>query len=181
MPTASESEHEKFVKFAVLEVSFHGLGCPVLEEAEDFFAAVAFALFQEAGVLNVEDAALFVEHHEHREAEAFGVVQALQHRLGQLRLLGSLGLARVVVHVDVDEVVGYHSADGRVVGGEVRKAEAPRTPVAADLTDDELAFGLGLCECLVNLFHGVAFLVIHLLQGRLCACRQGKEGGTECK
>ena len=40
---------------------------------------------------------------------------------------------------------------GAVGGDELGKAQAPRTPVAAHLADDELALGLSLGHSLVNL------------------------------
>ena len=111
--------------------------------------------------------ALFIQHDEHGEAEATAVVQSLHQCSGLLFFLCSARSAGVVVHMDILEVLVDDTADGGVVRDEISKAQAPGTPVAAYLTDDELAVGLGLEDGLVNLLKGVDIFVIYLLQRRL--------------
>ena len=45
--------------------------------------------------------------------------------------------------MDILEVLADDLADGGVIRDEVGKEQAPGTPVATDLTDDELTFRLG--------------------------------------
>ena len=106
----------------VLRRTPKGLGRPVLEEAEDFIFVVALTFLQEAGVLDVEHLAGGIEDHEDGEAKAAAVVQA-SHQGGGLLLLGFASrLARMIVHVDILEVVADDLADGGVVGCEVGEA-----------------------------------------------------------
>ena len=137
---------------------------PAAEEAEDFLLAVALTFLEEAGVLGVDDFAVLVEHHKDGVAEARGIAQPLQH-LGCLLHLGlALSLTRVVVHMDIDKVVVNDLADDRVFGHEVGKAQAPRTPVAANLAYHELSLSLGLDQRVVNLLKRIEAFVIDFLQ-----------------
>jgi hypothetical protein len=99
----------------------------------------------------------------------------LQHLLRLLQFLFSLLLSGVVVHVDIDEILFHDLADGRVVGDEICETQAPGTPVAAQLADDELAFRLCLAYSLVNLLEGIYAFVVDFLQWCLCAHRHGNE------
>ena len=111
--------------------------------------------------------AVGIEHDEDREAETSAIVQSLHQGSGLLGFLGRGRFARVVAHMDVLEVVGDELADSFIFGDEISKAQAPGTPVAAHLTDDELAVGLGLEDGLIDLLKGVDLFVIYLLQRRL--------------
>ena len=70
--------------------------------------------------------------------------------------------------MDKLEVVADHLAHLLVLLHEVSEAQTPRTPVAANLTDHILAVRLSLNESIVNLFHRIDGLVIHLLKRLLC-------------
>ena len=145
---------------------------------------------------------LFVKDHEHGEAKASAVIQPRHQSRGLVlaRCSGRVWLAmtiiagrhssfrtwgdggrasRVVVYVDILEVVADDLADGSVIRYEVGKAQAPRTPVSAYLTDYELTFRLCLCYSLVYLFEGINLLVIHLLQSCLGIGTKGKEESKE--
>lgn len=128
---------------------------------------VAFAFLQEAGILCMQDLPLAVEHHKNGEAETGGIVQPGHHLIRQLSLLCTLFLPGIIIHMNIDKVIVNHLADGGIVGDEVCKAQAPGTPVAAYLTDDELAIGLGLEDGLVDLLKGIDIFVINLFQRRL--------------
>lgn len=65
--------------------------------------------------------------------------------------------------MDIDKVLVNDIADGTVIRYEVSKPQAPGTPVATNLTDDELSFRLGFCYGLAYLLDGVDVLVIDLL------------------
>lgn len=160
---------------------FHRLWGPVLEEPQYFLLVVSSAFFQKTGVLDVEYFAFLVEDHKHGEAEAGGVAEAFHHAGRLLRLDGIIVLARVVVDMDEDEVVGNHLAYQRVAGGEVGKEQAPWAPVAADLADNKLAFGFGLRYSVVNLCVGIDIFVVNLFQGRLCPKAEANEDGGKGK
>ena len=145
---------------------------PGFEEAQDFLLVVALAFFKEAGILNVDDPTLFVKDDENWESETAAVVQALHQGYCLFARL-----PRMIVHMDVLEVIVNDLADGGVIGDEVSKPQAPRAPVSSHLTDDELAFGLGLYERLVYLLQGIDILIVHLLQTVLsCHCESEQYG-----
>ena len=66
--------------------------------------------------------------------------------------------------MDILEVLADDLADGAVIRDEVGKAQAPGTPVATHLTDDELAFRLSFRYCLAYLLEGINCLIIYLFQ-----------------
>ena len=106
--------------------------------------------------------AVFIEHDKHGKSETATVVQALHQGFGLLLLFLTAGFLGIVVHVDILEVIGNDLADSAVVGDEVCKTQAPRTPVAPHLTDYLLALRLCLDERLVYLCQRVDVFVIHL-------------------
>ena len=103
----------------------------------------------------MDDPSILIKHYEHGESETATVVQTLHQCCCLLLLRLTSRTARVVVHMDILEVLADDLADGGVIRDEVGKAQAPGTPVAAHLTDDELAFRLGFRYCLVYLFDGI--------------------------
>jgi hypothetical protein len=123
----------------------------------------------------MQNLAIRIEHDKYRESEAAAIVQALHQGGGLLGLLRSFRLSGIVVHMDILKVLVDNLADGRVVRDEVGKTQAPDTPVASHLTDDELTVGLGFGKSLVNLFEGIDFFIVHLLQGCLSIRRQGQQ------
>ena len=112
----------------------------------------------------MQDLSLLVENHEYRKSEPSGIVQPFHQGLPLLHLLGSLRLTRIVIHMDILEVLVNHLTDGCVIRDEVGKLQAPGAPVTAYLTYHELPFGLRLRNSLINLLYRVDFLIIHLLQ-----------------
>ena len=148
---------------------------PVLEEAEHFVLVVALALFEEAGVLCVDDIAALVEHNEYGKAEASRIAEAFHHLRRPCLAFGIGGTVGGVVYVDIDKVVADERADVVVLCDEVGKAQAPRAPVAAHLTDHELPFALGLFQRVVNLLILVDGLIVDFGEGRLGRCRSEDE------
>ena len=150
-----------------------GLGCPRLEEAKRFLLAVTLVFLQETGVLDVEHVAGLVEHHKHGEPKPLRTAKALHQGL---RLLCRLA-ARVVVDMDIGEVVGHQLGYLGVALHKIGEAQAPRAPVATHLADHQAAFALGAhgSQGTVDLGHGIDGLVIHSLQRRLRTGRQGDQ------
>ena len=72
-------------------------------------------------------------------------------------------LTWIVVDVDIHETVVNNLTDCAVVRDEIGKAQAPRTPVTTNLTDDELSFRLSFGNGLVYLFDGVDIFVVYFL------------------
>ena len=83
--------------------------------------------------------------------------------------------------MDIDKVLVNDFANRGIFGDEISELQAPGTPIATHLTDDELAFGLSFRYSLVYLLDGINILVIHFLQRFLSVCRQGKENGYYCQ
>ena len=129
----------------------------------------------------MDDLSCIIEYDEHGESKAATVVEASHQGCCLCGFLCTLRLARVVVDVDILEVVADQLADSRVVGDEIGKAQAPGTPIATHLTHHELAVGLGLRECLVNLLQRVDVFVIYLFQRRLGIHHGCKPQGCDAK
>ena len=110
----------------------------------------------------MDHAALAVEHYEDGKAEALRMAQAAHQGLGAR----VLGLARMVVDVDEEEMVVDDLGNVGFGGGEVGKAQAPRTPVAPHLADDQLGLlaASRRGQRAVYLLHRVDGLVVHFLQ-----------------
>ena len=127
----------------------------------------------------MNDMAFLVEDNEYGESETATVVQALHQGCCLLLLRLTARLSGIVVHVDILEVLVDDLTNRGVVGDEVGKLQAPRAPVATDLTDDELVGRLGFRHSLVYLLQWVNSLVVDLLQPRLGASLQGENDGIQ--
>ena len=66
--------------------------------------------------------------------------------------------------MDILKILIDKLADVSILAHEVSETQAPRAPVASDLTDDELTFTFGLSNGLVNLLNGIDILIIYLFQ-----------------
>lgn len=84
----------------------------------------------------MEDFPVFVQDDKDRKTEPGRISETLHHCGSSARLVRRF--AGIVVHVDINEIAINHFADFRIPGNEVRKAQTPRAPVAADLAYHEL-------------------------------------------
>ena len=155
------------------------LGCPDPEETEYFFPMVPLSFFQVTGILNMQDPPVGIKDDEDGKTKAPAMVQALHQCCSLLRLLRACGLAGIVVHMDVLEILFDDSADCRVAGYEVGKPQAPGAPVPAHLTDDELALRPGSDKGMVYLYDRVYRLIVDSLQATLGTCRPHEENGKQ--
>jgi hypothetical protein len=147
---------------------FDHLGRPALEEADYAFLTVTIAFFEETRVLGVDYASFLIQYDEDGKTKAHGVAKSFHGGISKL-LSGFVAfVARVIVDVDEDEVIFDDATDGGVSLGEIGKAQAPRTPVSANLTHNELTLRPCSSERLVNLFQRVCLFVIHAWQSCLC-------------
>lgn len=64
--------------WSFLYLLLHRLRSPVLQESEGLLLIIAFALLQEAGILDMEYIAILIQNHEDRETETGRIIQALQ-------------------------------------------------------------------------------------------------------
>lgn len=140
-------------------LSFDGSACPLLEECHYVFLVIPLALLKEYAVLSVEQRAVAIIDKQHGETKTRGMagkaVESLIHQ----------SAAR---DIDMDiHIVGVDELPDLLISRyERRKPKAPRTPVAAELTDKILAFLASLLDALVYLLYRVERLVIDLLHGR---------------
>lgn len=134
--------------------SLYGLLVPQAEELLHPLAAVALAFLEALALLYVDGHAFLVEHHEDRVAEAAGVAEEL-HGLQVLVLLG-------VIYVDIDVVLLHQRRYDAVLDGELREAQAPRTPVAAHLAHNVSSRLLRQRCGFAYLLHGVDAFVVDL-------------------
>jgi len=77
--------------------------------------------------------------------------------------------------MDVNEIIRYRFCYSRVFLDEISKAQTPRTPVAAYLTNHELAALLGFRHSIINLRHRVYALIVNLYRlriGTYCECKR---------
>ena len=118
----------------------------------------------------MEHLAFLVKNDENRVAEAGRIAQTLQQFGILLRFVFVRCHAWVVVHMDKDEVVVNHLADGTVFGHKIGEEQAPRAPIASQLADHELVGAFGLGYRIVNLFKGVDFFVVNPFNFGLCIC-----------
>ena len=107
--------------------------------------------------------AILIKYDEYGESEASGIIQPLHQGFAFCKFLLTLRLPGIIIHMDVFEMIRYDLADRSIVRDEICELQAPRTPVAAHLTDDILSFRLRLRYSLVYLPDGVDVFVIHLL------------------
>ena len=138
--------------------------------AEHLFLIISFAFLQETGILNVKYLALLVQHHKDGKSETTGIIQSCQHLLGSLHLLCPFLLTWIIVHMDIYKVLVNHLADSSIFGNKIRETQAPRAPVAANLTDNEFTFRLRFRYSLIYLLQRIDFLVVNLRQRCLCFC-----------
>ena len=141
----------------------HCRGSPAAEEAEYFVLVIALALFEEAGVLRVQDFSVIIKYHKNGKPETCRICKAVHQRFALFHT-GLVSLAGIVVHMDVNEVFIYHLAYRTVIAYIISKAQAPRAPIATDLAYHKFTLGFCLGDSLVYLLNGIEALVIDLFQ-----------------
>ena len=142
---------------------FHCRGSPAAEEAQHFVFVVALAFFKKAGILNMQNLAVFIEYYKDGKPETGRVGKTLHNGLALLHT-GLVSLARVIVYMDVNEVFVNHLAYGAVVAYEIGKPQTPRAPIATDLAYHKFTLGFCLGNGLVYLLNGIEALVIDFFQ-----------------
>lgn len=84
-----------------LSLSFNSLRCPAFQESEHLFFVISLPLFQETGILDMENLSGFIEHHKDRESETLRIVQSFHQLLSLLhrRITGSF--SAIVVYMNI--------------------------------------------------------------------------------
>ena len=97
------------------------LGSPVLEETKYFLLTITLSLLKKARVLNVDNLAFFIKNYKYRESETTAIVQPFHQSFALCLFLLALGLARIVIHMDILEVLVNDFSDGSIFGDKVSK------------------------------------------------------------
>ena len=73
-----KAPHARLGMWSFLYLLLHRFRCPVLQEAEGLLLIIAFTLLQEAGILDMEYIAIFIQNYKDWETETGRIIQALQ-------------------------------------------------------------------------------------------------------
>ena len=86
----------------------------------------------------MDNLAFFVEHNKYWIAKAAAVIQSLHQSSILLLLNYVVRLTRFVVYMNILKVIIDNLADCGIVCDEISKEQAPRAPVATNLTNYKL-------------------------------------------
>ena len=99
----------------------------IVGERVHLLRIITFVSFQKSRILDVNDIALFIQNHQHRETETRRISQH-RHGFGILIILG-------IVDVDIDKTFANHLVYSSIFSDKICKTQTPRTPVGKRPSD----------------------------------------------